>query len=124
VASIAHRYRVSLANVAEWNDVTNHAFARGYQVVVPAGTRRVQDRAVGAAPLARDATVVTSVWRRRREDQHRDPRGRTDPMAAKARGTSTSPEIAGKAERSCARSAAARPSRRSRHAAGVGLLRL
>ncbi|RYF73256.1 MAG: LysM peptidoglycan-binding domain-containing protein, partial [Comamonadaceae bacterium] len=35
VASIAKRYRVNPANVAEWNDVKgNHAFKRGYSVVV------------------------------------------------------------------------------------------
>lgn len=35
VASIARRLRVSAANVADWNDVkTNHAFPRGYAVVV------------------------------------------------------------------------------------------
>lgn len=35
VASIASRYRVPVANVAEWNSVKpNHAFASGYQVIV------------------------------------------------------------------------------------------
>ncbi|MGF6525180.1 transglycosylase SLT domain-containing protein [Variovorax sp. PvP013] len=47
VASIARRFRVSAASVAEWNDVKpTHAFQRGYQVVVfvpvrAAGTSRV-----------------------------------------------------------------------------------
>jgi len=35
VASIAHRYRLNPASVAEWNDVRpNHAFQKGYEVVV------------------------------------------------------------------------------------------
>ncbi len=35
VATVARRYRVAPAKVAEWNDVTpGHAFPRGYQVVV------------------------------------------------------------------------------------------
>jgi membrane-bound lytic murein transglycosylase D len=46
VASIARRYKLAPANVAEWNDVKpNHAFKRGYSVVVYLPVR--------AAPAAR-----------------------------------------------------------------------
>ena len=61
VASIARRYKLSAANVADWNDVkANHAFKRGVQVVVylpvrPASPTRVSTgtpRGVGAkAPM-------------------------------------------------------------------------
>jgi membrane-bound lytic murein transglycosylase D len=58
VASIARRFRVSAASVAEWNDVKpTHAFPRGYQVVVfvpvrAAGSSRV---GMGAVPAVRPA---------------------------------------------------------------------
>ncbi|RYF83342.1 MAG: LysM peptidoglycan-binding domain-containing protein [Comamonadaceae bacterium] len=51
VASIARRYGVSAANVAQWNDVsTSHVFKRGLQVVL--------FRPVRAAPAARVGTGV------------------------------------------------------------------
>jgi membrane-bound lytic murein transglycosylase D len=65
VDSIARRYRVSAAKVAEWNDVKpGHAFQRGYQVVVfvpvrAANTANAANAArVGAGTAARKAAVV------------------------------------------------------------------
>ena len=58
VASIAQRYRVSAAGVADWNDVrTNHKFPRGASVVVYVQVRALATSRVGsgAAP-ARFAT--------------------------------------------------------------------
>jgi membrane-bound lytic murein transglycosylase D len=53
VTSIARRYKLSPANVAAWNDVgANHAFARGYSVVVYLPVR--------AAPKARVGSGVKS----------------------------------------------------------------
>ena len=64
VASIARRYSVSAANVAEWNDVKpTHAFPRGYGVVVylPVRASRAASVGTGEAPVRRGrATVVTS----------------------------------------------------------------
>jgi membrane-bound lytic murein transglycosylase D len=66
VASIARRYNLKPANVAEWNDVQpNHAFKRGYSVVVylpvratvatraGTGIRPVQTSHVAASPARR-----------------------------------------------------------------------
>ncbi|CAN5853000.1 transglycosylase SLT domain-containing protein [soil metagenome] len=56
VASIARRYRLSAANVADWNDVKpNHAFPRGYQVVVylPVQAARTVHVGTGNAQLIR-----------------------------------------------------------------------
>ena len=67
VASIARRYSVSAANVAEWNDVRpDHVFARGLSVVVflpvrAATSARVgtgTPRGVGAKAPARKGLVV------------------------------------------------------------------
>jgi membrane-bound lytic murein transglycosylase D len=50
VASIARRYRVSPASVAEWNDVKpTHAFQRGYQVVVFVPVRAASSARVGTS---------------------------------------------------------------------------
>ncbi|MBO9647068.1 MAG: transglycosylase SLT domain-containing protein [Variovorax sp.] len=49
VASIAQRYRLSPASVAEWNDVkTNHAFPKGYDVVVYLPVKAASSTRVGA----------------------------------------------------------------------------
>ncbi|MGJ7499847.1 transglycosylase SLT domain-containing protein [Variovorax sp. ZT5P49] len=71
VASIARRYNLKPANVAEWNDVKpNHAFKRGYSVVVylpiraavatrvGTGIRPVQTSHVAAAPARRGGAPV------------------------------------------------------------------
>ncbi|RYF81369.1 MAG: LysM peptidoglycan-binding domain-containing protein [Comamonadaceae bacterium] len=57
VASIARRYGVSAASVAQWNDVnTSHVFKRGLEVVL--------FRPVRAAPAARVGTGATSSAKR------------------------------------------------------------
>jgi membrane-bound lytic murein transglycosylase D len=49
VASIARRYKLAPSNVAEWNDVKpNHAFKRGYSVVVYLPVRAAPAARVGA----------------------------------------------------------------------------
>ncbi len=49
VASIAHRYRLNPASVAEWNDVKpNHAFQKGYEVVVYLPVRAALSAHVGS----------------------------------------------------------------------------
>lgn len=64
VGSIARRYSVSTANVAEWNDVKpTHAFPRGYGVVVylPVRAARAASVGTGEAPVRRGrVAVVTS----------------------------------------------------------------
>ena len=64
VASIARRYRLSPASVAEWNDVkTGHVFQRGGQVVVYLPVRAAHTERVGRGVAARrsnDEVVVTS----------------------------------------------------------------
>jgi membrane-bound lytic murein transglycosylase D len=65
VASIAQRYRLSAARVAEWNDVKpNHPFPRGYAVVVylpvrPAPVARVGS-GVAHGTARQGAVVMTS----------------------------------------------------------------
>jgi membrane-bound lytic murein transglycosylase D len=57
VASIARRYRLSPASVAEWNDVkTGHAFQRGVQVVVYLPVKAAAAARVGRG--ARSSTVI------------------------------------------------------------------
>ncbi|WP_062473109.1 transglycosylase SLT domain-containing protein [Variovorax boronicumulans] len=64
VASIARRYNLKPAAVADWNDVNpNHAFKRGYSVVVYLPVRATPAARVGsgAAPArGRGAAVATS----------------------------------------------------------------
>ncbi len=64
VASIARRYRLSAANVAEWNDVTtNHAFTRGFQVIVYLPVKAAAAERVGrgvASRTDRSSTAITS----------------------------------------------------------------
>ena len=49
VASIARRYKLSAASVADWNDVsTSHAFKRGYSVVVYLPVRAASKARVGS----------------------------------------------------------------------------
>jgi len=53
VASIARRYRLSPASVAQWNDVgTGHAFKSGYQVVVYLPVRAASAARVGSGARA------------------------------------------------------------------------
>jgi membrane-bound lytic murein transglycosylase D len=48
VTSIANRYKLSAANVADWNDVkTNHVFSRGFSVVVYLPVRAAMSARVG-----------------------------------------------------------------------------
>ena len=59
VASIARRFRVSAASVAEWNDVKpTHAFQRGYQVVVFVPVRAAGSAQVGSGNAAAQRAVV------------------------------------------------------------------
>jgi membrane-bound lytic murein transglycosylase D len=59
VASIARRYRLSPASVAEWNDVkTSHAFKRGMQVVVYLPVRASAAARVGRG--TRSSTVIVT----------------------------------------------------------------
>ncbi|CAN7470419.1 transglycosylase SLT domain-containing protein [Variovorax sp. LjRoot84] len=59
VASIARRYRLSPASVAEWNDVkTSHAFQRGVQVVVYLPVKAAAAERVGRG--ARSSTVIVT----------------------------------------------------------------
>lgn len=64
VASIARRYRLSPASVAEWNDVkTSHVFQRGGTVVVYLPVRAARAARVGRGVAARgrhDSTVVVT----------------------------------------------------------------
>ena len=61
VASIAHRYKLSAASVAEWNDVkSNHAFKRGNQVVVYLPVRSAPIERVGTGGGAVRHTVVVT----------------------------------------------------------------
>ncbi|MEO7242058.1 MAG: transglycosylase SLT domain-containing protein, partial [Variovorax sp.] len=53
VSSIARRYRVAPASVAEWNDVKpSHAFSKGFQVVVYLPVRAGKSVAVGSGSAA------------------------------------------------------------------------
>jgi membrane-bound lytic murein transglycosylase D len=59
VASIARRYRLSPASVAEWNDVkASHAFQRGVQVVVYLPVKAAAVERVGRG--ARSSTVIVT----------------------------------------------------------------
>ncbi|VWX63601.1 Lytic transglycosylase [Burkholderiales bacterium 8X] len=63
VASIAQRYRLSAANVAEWNDVkTNAAFKRGESVVVylPVRASGLARVGTGVRSAGSSTTVITS----------------------------------------------------------------
>jgi membrane-bound lytic murein transglycosylase D len=63
VASIARRYKLSPASVAEWNDVkTSHVFQRGGQVVVYLPVRAASAERVGRglAHGRHDSTVVVT----------------------------------------------------------------
>jgi membrane-bound lytic murein transglycosylase D len=55
VASIAKRYKLNAANVAEWNDVKgNHAFKRGFDVVVYLPVRAAAAAHVGSGTHIRE----------------------------------------------------------------------
>lgn len=89
VASIARRYKLNPANVAEWNDVNpNHSFQKGFNVVVylpvkaarsvsvGAGTSRLR----GAVPLKSTSVPsknVTKVSKSSLSQVAREPRGGT-----------------------------------------------
>jgi membrane-bound lytic murein transglycosylase D len=62
VTSIARRYNLKPTNVAEWNDVKpNHAFKRGYSVVVYLPVRAAPAARVGAGvAVARGHAAVAS----------------------------------------------------------------
>ncbi|OUM02758.1 transglycosylase SLT domain-containing protein [Variovorax sp. JS1663] len=61
VASIAHRYKLSVANVADWNDVKgNHVFKRGHAVVVYLPVRAASVERVGRGTRGHDSTVVVT----------------------------------------------------------------
>jgi len=63
VASIAGRYHLSAASVADWNDVKpGHAFKRGQQVVVylPVRSSRAERVGTGVAVPSHHAVLVTS----------------------------------------------------------------
>ena len=66
VASIARRYNLKPTNVAEWNDVApNHAFKRGYSVVVYLPVRATPAAHVGSgAASARGRGAVTATSKR------------------------------------------------------------
>ncbi|HET7836632.1 MAG TPA: transglycosylase SLT domain-containing protein [Variovorax sp.] len=81
VASIARRYRLSPASVAEWNDVkANHTFQRGYEVVVFLPVRAAKTAGVGSgfgrAPVLKSSAVA--------------PRGGTSAKSSSAKLTKTS----------------------------------
>lgn len=67
VASIARRYKLSPANVAEWNDVKpNHSFQKGFNVVVYLPVRAARSVSVGTgathahgAPILKSTSVVS-----------------------------------------------------------------
>ncbi|WP_219219863.1 transglycosylase SLT domain-containing protein [Variovorax boronicumulans] len=62
VASIARRYRVSPASVAEWNDVkANHVFARGLSVVVYLPVQAARAARVGTGTAVRGVSAKTAV---------------------------------------------------------------
>ncbi|GAA4355392.1 transglycosylase SLT domain-containing protein [Variovorax defluvii] len=61
VASIARRYRLSAASVADWNDVkSSHVFKRGHAVVVYLPVRAAAAERVGRGTRGRDSTVVVT----------------------------------------------------------------
>jgi len=61
VSSIARRFRVSPANVAQWNDVSsNHAFKRGVDVVVYLPVRAAYAANVGSGSRQRISPVSTA----------------------------------------------------------------
>ncbi|WP_225783512.1 transglycosylase SLT domain-containing protein [Xenophilus sp. Marseille-Q4582] len=61
VASIARRYGVSAANVAQWNDVsTSHVFKRGLQVVLFQPVRAAPAARVGTGARGAKRPVVTA----------------------------------------------------------------
>ena len=61
VSSVARRYGLSSANVADWNDVkANHVFARGYKVVVYLPVRANKASSVGSGARGKRSKVLTS----------------------------------------------------------------
>ena len=61
VVSIARRYRLSPANVAQWNDVNaNHAFKRGFDVVVYLPVRAAAAEHVGSGRHASAAAATAA----------------------------------------------------------------
>ena len=61
VASIARRYKLSAANVADWNDVAaSHTFKRGYSVVVYLPVRAASSARVGSGAKRSARSNATS----------------------------------------------------------------
>lgn len=89
VASIARRYKLSPASVAEWNDVkANHTFQRGYEVVVFLPVRTSRTASVGsgtsrahaaAEPRSKATTVPAKVTTKTSSSKQvaHEPRGGT-----------------------------------------------
>jgi len=83
VASIARRYQLSPASVAEWNDVkANHTFQRGYEVVVFLPVRAAKAAGVGSGIFHRAPVLKSSAV---------PPRGGSS--SAKISKTSSSKEV-------------------------------
>ncbi|MDQ0016722.1 membrane-bound lytic murein transglycosylase D [Variovorax boronicumulans] len=78
VASIARRYKLAPSNVAEWNDVKpNHAFKRGYSVVVYLPVRAAPAARVGAGvAVARGHAAAASSKRGGAAAQSSQARGK------------------------------------------------
>ena len=78
VASIARRYKLAPSNVAEWNDVKpNHAFKRGYSVVVYLPVRAAPAARVGAGvAVARGHAAAASSKRGAAAAQSSQARGK------------------------------------------------
>jgi len=102
VSSIARRFRVSPANVAEWNDVkANHAFQRGFDVVVFLPVRAAaaaarantgSPRGVGAKalPSKRVAATKTTTSARSAASVRSTSATKSQPVARQPRGGSPS----------------------------------
>lgn len=103
VASIAQRYRLSATNVADWNDVKpNHAFPRGYQVVVylPIQAARAAHVGTGNAQLIHAGRHDRAAKSQRAPQTTSAPRGQSRVQAVSqrvpapvAKGTSGKPKI-------------------------------
>lgn len=90
VASIAHRYKLAPASVAEWNDVkANHAFKRGFEVVVYLPVRAAVDRVGSGASahsqhLQRTSAVATTAGNKRGGGSAKVPASKSVPIVKQA----------------------------------------
>jgi membrane-bound lytic murein transglycosylase D len=90
VASIARRYKLNPASVAQWNDVKpNHAFQRGYEVVVYLPVRASQAASVGSGAGAVRSSAGASVPS---SSTRRVSTGKTPPYAGKG-GANAKPAV-------------------------------